>query len=113
MVNSKGVKRNVYNHNIYDVSDFIYDIDSDPQYLQSNLHDSSINHNIEAYYSKYNSRTCLTLQQWQSLSDDGKQAWNNLDHESKQIVLDSKVPPDRQSMQLSQNKTQHQRKSDR
>ena len=31
IVNSKGVKGNVYNHNISDESDFIYDIDSDPQ----------------------------------------------------------------------------------
>ena len=68
--------------------------------------DGSVNDDIEAYYSNFNSHTRLTSQQWQSLSDNGKQAWNILDQESKRIILESKAPPDRQSMQLSQNRTQ-------
>ena len=80
---------------------------------QANFHYKSVNHVIEAYYSKLNSHTHLTPYQWQSLSNVGKQAWNNLINGPKRPILGSKTPPDKQSIQLSQNRTQQQRISDR
>ena len=113
MVNSKGIRRSVYNHDtsdgpdFIDDPDFIYDIDSDPSYLQVNFHDC--NENLEAYYS--NSR--LSSQQWRNLSDDAKAMWISMDNESKRIILDNKSLSDGRISRRNQGRQPHQRKSDR